>query len=709
MSLFPPPGNTAEQPNTTGQPSQPKIIQAEEIWHNRYLLWSMFAASVILLTVWGYVVFSSVGLFVAGLVTEIFVFGLAGWYFRRQVRQAKTALAGRVAAPKKWWQNIPAGLAIILVLGLGLNLFILVKYPQPLRYDSYQYSRMAYEYTQKGYTPDAIRPPGYTLLLAAIDKIAGGALPEQDTLFGPPLPASRNVQAAQLVQALLLSLTALLTYLLIVELGRKKVLHFRRLYLGDGLGLLAAALVALCPFLIAYTTVTLTEIAAAFWLTLAVWLWVKSLKYSGVLLYPLLTGVAMGGLLMTRPTFIYLPLLTLFTLAVFARGWKRLYAPLIAAVALALVLVPQSVANLQTFDEPNPVIAADLSTYQTAVGIYYITYGGLPRYQTQTSEVNPDPTTEAIWSRLSNYLPVQSGLDNGKTLSKQVRKEAAKVESDFFKKFFSDYVTANPVQYAGTVAKRLWFMWDQHFVFPYYDPGYFDYRLLTDNLNRLYLVAGLVGLIVAIRRWGKYAWPLWLSLFYLVGVNALVRIEFRYTLPGYPLLLAFAALGLWEVITAVRGGEKTYRQKLFAGAGVALLLVIILSASLPLIPPTNAAREKALDTMAQAEDFNEIRQFWKAEPLYNEAIIMYPSEAQLWSGRGNYFAGTNELNKAIPDYSKAIELDPRASDPYRWRGQAYVKLGRATEARTDYLKFLALAPANHPARSKVERELQSMG
>jgi tetratricopeptide (TPR) repeat protein len=252
-------------------------------------------------------------------------------------------------------------------------------------------------------------------------------------------------------------------------------------------------------------------------------------------------------------------------------------------------------------------------------------------------------------------------------------------------------------------------MWNRHFVFPYYDPGYFDYRSLTDNLNRLYLVAGLVGLFAAIRRWGKYALPLWLTLFYLVGVNALVRIEFRYTLPGYPLLLAFAALGLWEVVQAVRGGEKTYRLKLLGGAGVALLLVIILSAALPLIPPTNATREKALDTMAQADDFNEIRQFWKAEPLYNEAIIMYPSEGQLWSGRGNYFAGTNDLNKAIADYSKAIELDPRAPDPYRWRGQAYLKEGHSTEARTDYQKFLALAPANHPARSKVERELLVIG
>jgi tetratricopeptide (TPR) repeat protein len=136
------------------------------------------------------------------------------------------------------------------------------------------------------------------------------------------------------------------------------------------------------------------------------------------------------------------------------------------------------------------------------------------------------------------------------------------------------------------------------------------------------------------------------------------------------------------------------------------LLVVALSAFLPLIPPTNASREKALDVKAQADELNDVRQFWAAEPLYNQSIAMDPGEPELWSSRANYFAGKGEYEKALPDYNKAIELDPTAADPYRWRGQTEGKLGQTKAARADFEKFLQLAPQNHPRRAKIENEIQ---
>jgi tetratricopeptide (TPR) repeat protein len=314
-----------------------------------------------------------------------------------------------------------------------------------------------------------------------------------------------------------------------------------------------------------------------------------------------------------------------------------------------------------------------------------------------------------IWERLSNYLPVQMGVVDGKQLSKEERKQKAQVESAYFKQYFADYVKAKPLEFAGDVGKRLWWMWDQQFVFPYYDPGYFEYRWLTDNLNRLYVIAGLVGMVAAIWRWGRLAWPLWLGLGYLTGVNALVRIEFRYTLPGYPLLLAFAALGLWEIGRAVLGRSKgRARWGTLAGAGAALALVAVLTITLPVIPTTNAAREQALDKLAQADDLNNVRQFWAAEPMYNEAIAMYPTEPQVWNGRGNFYVGTGDFEKALPDYGKAIALAPNAPEAYKWRGQALEKLGRISQARADFEKFLQLVPPNSPDKAKIERELAGL-
>jgi tetratricopeptide (TPR) repeat protein len=680
-----------------------------EIWQNRAWLWVVVVSALILLLAWGFAIIPTGTLPAWGWwPVTLGCAGLVIYRLRLEQKLARVYLQKSGPPKRLFWKNIPLSLVIALVIGLAVNLLVIARYPQPLRYDSYEYSRIAYQYATQGYTPDAIRPPGYTLFLALIDKITGGPLPQQDKFFGPPLPVSSNVRAAQLFQALLLSLTAVFVYLTVAMLDKGKTISTGgRFNWGRPQPFLAALLVALCPFLIAYTTTTLTEIAAAFWLTVSVFFWVKTLKYPCFILYPALTGLSLAFLMQTRPTFIYLPLLAIITLAVIARGLHRIWQPLVVLVGIILVLMPQFVANLEAYGEPAPVIAADLSTYQTTIGIFYITYGGLPRYQTQLSTASPDPTTEPIWERLQGYLPVQMGIVNGEKLGKTERKALADTESKFFRQYFSDYISSKPLEYAGTVGKRLWWMWNQHFLFPYYDPAYFDYRWLTDNLNLLYLIFGLVGLLVAIPVWKSLAWPLWLSLAYLIAVNALVRIEFRYTLPGYPLLLAFAGLGLYTVgkMTLAKKYNPRIRLAVFAGVALSTLLIGLLSITLPLIPPTNAAREKARDVMAQAEEYNEVRQFWVAEPLYGEAINLYPSEALLWIGRANFYAGKGEPDKAIPDYSKAIELDPKAPDPYRWRGQAFQQVGLLTEAKADYQQFLQLSPLSHPARQKIERVL----
>lgn len=683
------------------------------LWQDRWWLWPVFGLSGLALLAWGLVILPGNNPLAwlwwpVGLAASVG----AGWRLWRQMAQVKPANRPEVETVA-WWRKVPLGLVLLLFVGLLLNLFILVKYPQLLRYDSYEYSRIAYQYSQQGYSPDAIRPPGYTLPLAALYKVVGGPQPALDRVFGPPLPPGSNLYAVWLFQAALLSLTALVVYGLIAELmgDRQKPLGRGRFYWGRSLSLAGAGLTAFCPFLIAYTSLTLTEIAAAFWLTASVYCWVKCLKYPRMLIYGWLGGVALAWLLQTRPTFLYLPILAALTLAWFGRGRWRLWSPLALVVPLALFLWPQTLANWETWGEPAPVIAADLSTYQTAVGIYYVTYGGLPRYQTIASAASPAPTEEAVWARLSGFLPLEMGQQaDGQTMTKAQRLAAVAVERAYFKKFFADYVRSNPLQFAGTVGQRLWFMWDQHYVFPYYDPGYFDYRWLTDNLNRLYLIFGLVGFVAAWWGWGKLALPLWLSILYLVGVNALVRIEFRYTLPAYPLLLVLAALGLGEVVRAVRGrtvGKE--RRYLLAGAGLALALVVALSALLPLIPPTTALREKALDVKAQADELNDVRQFWAAEPLYNQAIGMDPAEPQLWSSRGNFFAGKGDYAKALPDYTKALQLDPQAGDVYRWRGQTEEKLGQNSAAHADFEKFLQLAPPNHPRRAKIEQEVRDLG
>ncbi len=693
---------------------------ARELWANRSLFIIVYLIMAVVLLAWGFVILPESGWFSwlwwpVAVVALLAGGGLAGWQLKRASGLVEPVAPAPLA--KKLFglgQRIPLGLLPILLIGFFLNSYIVNENPQPLRHDSYEYSNLAYQYAHQGYTPHAVRTPGFTVLLAGIFKLSNTPVPERAELFGPPNPYTPNYWAidAWRYERFMLLLVGLVIYALVVELQGARRFNFRypsTLYWGEPVALLAAFLTVTCPFLIAYTGLPLTEIPSTFWLILAVFLWVKAIKYRQIAFYPLLAGACLALLLETRPTFIYLPVVVIATLVIFRRGRQRLYQPLLLAAPILLFLWPQAAANLQTFDDPNPTLVADFSTHQMAVGIYLVSTGGLPRYQIQPSAVSPNPTYEPIWDRLANYLPIQMGNVDGVQLSNTVRKSRSATESAYFKNLIFNYITSKPLEFAGTMAKRAWWMWDQHFLFPYYDTDYFDYRWLTDNLNRLYLIAGLAGIVASIWAWGRWAWPLWLVMAYMWGVHSLVVIEFRYTLPAYPLLVAFAALGLWSTVRAVVGKIKgVERRAVFGGAVLALALITTLSITVPLIPPTNSTREKALDIKAQADELDQVRQFKQSIALYDEAINMYPQEAQLWAGRGNYYANQRLPDQALPDFNRAILLDPTAPDPYRWRGEALLELKKYPEARADLQKFLQLAPANHPSRDKVERELATI-
>lgn len=706
---------------TPAAPPDPVNSQdTRELQNNRYSFIAAYLLMAVILLAWGYVILPERGWY-SWLWWPVTVLALlaggviVGWQLKQAGKPGQASGGTTFGAKLLYFgQRIPLGLVPILAIGFFLNSYIVTANPQPLRHDSYEYSNLAYQYTQQGYTPHAVRTPGFTVMLAGIFKLSNTPAPERDELFGPPNPYKPDYWAldAWRYERFMLLLVGLIIYALVVELQGKKRFNFRYpspVYWGEPVALLAAFLTVTCPFLIAYTGLPMTEIPSTFWLILAAFLWVKALKYRQIAFYPLLAGASLALLLETRPTFIYLPVVVIATLVIFGRGWQRLYRPLLLVAPLLLFLWPQSAANLQTFDDPNPTLVADFSTHQMAVGIYLVSTGGLPRYQIQPSAVSPNPTYEPIWDRLANYLPVQMGYVDGVQLTNAERKSRSATESAFFKNLIFNYITSKPLEFAGTMAKRAWWMWDQHFLFPYYDTDYFDYRWLTDNLNRLYLIAGLAGIVASIWAWGRRAWPLWLVMAYMWGVHSLVVIEFRYTLPAYPLLVSFAALGLWSFGRAILGKIKgVERRAVFGSAAVALVLITTLSMAVPLIPPTNSTREKALDIKAQADELDQVRQFKQSLALYDEAIKMYPQEAQLWAGRGNYYANQRLPDQALPDFTKAIELDPTAPDPYRWRGEALIDLKKYSEARADLQKFMELAPSNDPSRDKVERELASL-
>lgn len=697
-------------------PSPASSELAGELYYGRR--WSALAEVIasILLLGWGYVIMPRNGFgFWVWLLVALAGIVAAAYLFQRQVKAAKITLEKSEASLNPPQFRLPLGLVLILLVGLVANLLVIFANPQPLRFDAWGYSDQGYNIAHQGYKADAIRTPGYPLFVAVVYKLAGDERPLRDPLFGMSDPPNRNMIALWLAQSLLLSLTILLTYLLASELltrSKNFVSNSVKIYWGKPLPLLAAGLVAFCPFLWGYTGTPQTEICAAFWLTVTVFFWVKALRYKTVAIYYPLTGFAVTLALQTRPTFVYLPLLILATLALFNKSRWRWFGPLLVAAPVVLMLVPPFAANLRDWDEPTPLIAGDLSTYQTALGTLNVIRGAYS-HQLVTTPAN-SRISDAERERLRDYVPIQQEPDKAKRHA----------ESDYWKNYFSNYVRAYPLEFAGTVLKRAWFQWDQHFVFPYHDFTYWDYRWLTDNLNRLYLIFGLTGFGLALlqKRYRLITLPLYITILYLTGLNLLVQDEFRYTLPAYPLLLVFAALGLTEtcrtfytfinrhkIQSSMAQGHVTVNRQSSILFTLAVLLVGGLSLALPLIPGTvTAAQGKAIDAVLASQDQAEGCFYNSAQQFLNRALSFDPQAEQIIKWQQQF---PKEVEGAISNYSNRINADPRGSqgEYYRCRGDAYRVQGNLPAARADFQNYLKYAPATAQARPRVEQWLKETG
>ncbi|HSM82707.1 MAG TPA: tetratricopeptide repeat protein [Nodosilinea sp.] len=115
------------------------------------------------------------------------------------------------------------------------------------------------------------------------------------------------------------------------------------------------------------------------------------------------------------------------------------------------------------------------------------------------------------------------------------------------------------------------------------------------------------------------------------------------------------------------------------------------------------AQSPPADLSPQAvQDIGELRQkafaasqrgrFAEAETYWSQLIDYLPSEAALWSNRGNVRVSQNNLEAALEDYNQAVALAPEQPDPYLNRGAALEGLGQWEAAIADYTTVLTLAP-----------------
>jgi len=209
---------------------------------------------------------------------------------------------------------------VILVISAVLRLSLACSaWSEPKRYftpDSYDYDTLAHSLLESGRfarvgSPEIFRTPGYPVFLAGIYALTGN-----------------SIHAVVIVQAFL---DVLLCYL-VFQLGR--------MLLSQAVGLVAAAIQAISPVMIAYCCRILSETLFAFLIvSMLLLLLNKGANQQVKLIFP--AGVIMGIACIVRPV----GLIAAIIIVIFLLVARRFRSAIVFAVASAMIITPWLTRN----------------------------------------------------------------------------------------------------------------------------------------------------------------------------------------------------------------------------------------------------------------------------------------------------------------------------------------------------------------------------
>ena len=373
-----------------------------------------------------------------------------------------------------------------------------------------------------GIQPDALRPPGYPILLWLL--------------------LHRLHANIALVVLLQMGLYVASIWLIDRRLAR------------DGLNVVPFRLLALAyPFGAIYCGFVMTEAWATLALTsLALLVSEEKLTSTRLLLAGLLAGVAS----LFRADLLLLPLV--IAMIVVARDWRsaarrvaigRALLPLLAAVA---VLTPYSLWNARHFGRLSPIPVAsavgnslylatwqgrvplaDLNALDRGVVTQRVADSGLAgEIERINRSIGAEPLTSPF--NPASYPGAALQVRSSKAFGQAARKR----------------IYANPLDYARHVGRNLWALWNTSA----YPSGIPEIgRLALMLVSGLVFLIGVIGLLIAVRSRHRLS-AAGLILLYPMIIHLPLHTEARYTAAVRPLLLMFASFAvLWLV--------KCYRQR----------------------------------------------------------------------------------------------------------------------------------------------------
>lgn len=398
-------------------------------------------------------------------------------------------------------------------LGLGLRLAYVALNPVTFRSglggygDTGVYMRLAanlvdgHGYSQataSAYDPSAYKPPLYGLFLAGLFKMEAGSL--RDIRF---------------IQAGLDSLSVVCVFAVAWLLTRR---------LLDAV--IAGCLMAFCPYAIHYARALLSDWMGA---TLAAGgmaafaFAVVRRRWAGLIA----AGIVFGGMILTRPVFLFLPfVLGAGLLFAWLGSWKQRSAAALLFLGCSLVLPGAwTVRNMVTFDRFIPVSAGGM-----AVGLLRGTWE-TPGNWSWTDVPRETFATEAQWRE------VRELLDRYRQAAAAGRMDEVFALNAKLKQKAYARIRAHPLRVLGCAMRRVPLLWWQHDVDMYRDPD------PGGAWAAGCLAAALLSLGLCWPRGWRLAflwvWPVYVTLMHLPA-----HVEPRFTLPALPALAVLAGGGL---------------------------------------------------------------------------------------------------------------------------------------------------------------------
>ena len=436
-----------------------------------------------------------------------------------RVSEASSSVVSILRSPK----TIIILLLAIFLLGLGLRVYFVTRYPQPeLIKDAALYDTQARNVVS-GYGL-AAEPPqlypmffGYTLFLTGVYSVLG-----------------HDLQAVYLLQTVLGSLTCVLVFLIAYQSFDKDK------YLS-----LVAGLLACCfPLFVKYTGRLLTETLATFALALFVYLFTLAARETRSQLF-ILSGLAFGLAFVSRDLFFYFIVFILAVIVVILWRNKGKVIRFMTLFLLGVVLVcsPLLARNAFVFS-PDRAFGALVRLDFSQIFVLVTDQSTMSaRSITEVAVDNPEKWQEASQTGVVEALPTGvSNIKNG--------------------------LMHDPIGYVGGYVER-WLSKIERLWYP--TPGWEDVAMFGIPpkyllvFHRLIAFMAMLGVIVSLPRWKEHL-LLYSLIVYPSVVHAIFLSYARYSIPWMPYVCIFAVRGIATIILVLRAGGKYLALSMIAWA-----------------------------------------------------------------------------------------------------------------------------------------------